>query len=193
MAGIGLSKLLVAKYSNTGTTVTYSGCTTLGKATSFSSEIELSEDNDLYADNGIAETDDEFESGTLTIGTDNLSAEVSALILGITVETDGSLHYGNNLAAPYLGFGTIVRKKVNNVLQHRAVLYRKIKFSIPSDSAETKGKTIEWQTPELEATILRDDTENEDWLWENTFTTEAAAEAYLKGILDPEADEDVDA
>ena len=59
----------------------------------------------------------------------------------------------------------------------------KVMFSVPNDSATTQGESIEWQTPELSATIMRDDSTNHMWKREATFTTEAQAEAYIKNRL----------
>ena len=46
-----------------------------------------------------------------------------------------------------------------------------------------QGETIEWQVPELTATIMRDDSAKHRWKREATFTTEAQAEAYIKNRL----------
>ena len=56
-------------------------------------------------------------------------------------------------------------------------------FSVPADAATTQGESIEWQTPELSAVILRDDSANHAWKKEATFTTEAQAEAYIMARL----------
>lgn len=193
MATIGLSKPYYAKYSNNGTTVSYSDGGILAKAVEFSAEIENSDDNNLYADNGIAETDRSFAGGTLTINTDDLTQEASAAILGLTAkavtmeglttETPKELVYGEDQVIPYLGFGIVIKKKVNGSYKWRAVVFAKIMFSVPSDAATTQGETIEWQTPELTATIMRDDSANHVWKRECTLDSEADAEAYIKNCL----------
>lgn len=187
MAVIGLSKPMVALYSNDGNTVTYSKGAVLGKAVTFSAEVEQAEDNNLMADNGIAESDKSFSNGTLTIGTDDLMQDASALILGITptsIGEDGTeLIYNDDMNVPYVGFGCVVKKKKDGVFKWRAVVFPKIMFNIPSDAADTQGETIEWQTPELTATILRDDTEKHAWKMESTFATETEAVAYIKSKL----------
>lgn len=187
MAVIGLSKPMVALYSNTGNTVTYSKGTVLGKAVTFSAEVEQAEDNNLMADNGVAESDKSFSGGSLTIGTDDLMQDASALILGITPTDIGEegteLIYNDDMEVPYVGFGCVVKKKKDGSLRWRAVVFPKIMFNIPSDAADTQGETIEWQTPELTASILRDDTEKHAWKMESTFATEADAVAYIKKKL----------
>ena len=157
-------------------------------------EISTTEDNNLYADNAIAETDRTFAGGTLTLSTDDLSQEVSKAILGLTEQaitgiegvTDTSvkeLVYDDTQVTPYLGVGFIIKKKVNGVYKWRGVVLTKVMFSVPADAATTQGESIEWQTPELSATIMRDDSTTHMWKREATFTTEAQAEAYIKARL----------
>lgn len=194
MAIIGVSKPYYAKYGNEGTTVTYTEGAVMGKATKVNIAVEQSSSNDLYGDNGIAESDKRFSNGTLTISTTDLSQTVSRAILGakeatitgITGVSDTSVTemiYDDDMESPYLGVGFIIKKKVDGVLKWRAVVLPKVQFSVPADSAETEGETISWQVPELTGTIMRDDTEKHMWKREATFTTEAQAEAYIKARL----------
>lgn len=194
MATIGLSKPYYGIYSANGTTVTYADGAVMGKATEANIEISTTEDNNLYGDNAIAETDRRFASGTLTLSTTDLSPEVSKAILGLTEQAvtgiDGvtdkdvkELVYDDNQVAPYLGVGFIIAKKVNGVLKWRSVILTKVMFSIPADAATTQGETIEWQTPELSGTIMRDDSATHVWKKEATFSSEDQAEAYIKTRL----------
>lgn len=194
MATIGLSKPYFAVYSAAGSTVSYANGAVMGKATEANIEIDTTEDNNLYADNAIAETDRTFAGGTLTLSTDDLSQEVSKAILGLAEQaitgiegvTDTSvkeLLYDDQQQTPYLGVGFIIKKKVGGVYKWRGVILPKVMFSAPADAATTQGETIEWQTPELSATIMRDDSTNHMWKREATFTTEAQAEAYIKDRL----------
>lgn len=194
MAVIGLSKPYYGIYSATGNAVSYSNGAVMGKATEANIEIDTTEDNNLYADNGIAETDRSFAGGTLTLSTDDLSQEVTKAILGLTetaitgIEgvTDTSvkeLVYDDTQNTPYLGVGFIVKKKVGGAYKWRAVVLSKVMFSVPADAATTQGESIEWQVPELSATIMRDDSATHMWKREATFTTEAQAEAYIKARL----------
>lgn len=192
MATIGVSKPKYAIYNYDPTTkkVTYTGGGSAGKATEVDVTINTSEDNNLYADNGIAETDRQFTDGTLTEGTDDLSQEVSKVMLGakeidleeipgITDTDVKELVFDDDMATPYLGRGIIIKKQVNNVVMWRAVMFTKTMANIPDDAATTQGESIEWQTPSIVSAILRDDSEKHTWKREATFTTEAQAEAYL--------------
>lgn len=193
MASIGLSKPYVAVYAESGGAVSYTKGTVLGGAVEFSASIESGDDNNLYADNKIQETDRTFAGGSLSITTDDLTQEASALILGmtakpvtvtgITSESLTELVYDDDATTPYLGFGVIVKKKKGGVYKYRAVVFTKIMFNVPEDAATTQGDSIEWKTPVLEATIMRDDSEKHVWKREATLESEADAEKYIKHCL----------
>lgn len=194
MATIGLSKPYYAVYSATGNVVSYASGGVMGKATEANITINTTEDNNLYADNGIAETERSFSDGSLTIATDDLTPEVSAAILGLSQKSIGSINgvtdsdvkellYDDDQNAPYLGIGFIIKKKHNGQYKYRGVILTKTMFSIPSDAAVTQGESIEWQVANLTAAIMRDDSEKHTWKKEATFTTEAQAEAYIKNRL----------
>lgn len=194
MAVIGLSKPYYGIYSVTGNAVSYANGAVMGKATEANIDINTTEDNNLYADNAIAETDRSFAGGSMTLSTDDLSQEVTKAILGLTetaitgIEgvTDTSvkeLVYDDTQNTPYLGVGFIIKKKVGGAYKWRGVVLCKVMFSVPADAATTQGESIEWQVPELSATIMRDDSATRMWKREATFTTEAQAEAYIKARL----------
>ena len=194
MATIGLSKPYYAIYAEAGGVVSYSDGAVMGKATEANISIETTEDNNLYGDNGLAETDRRFANGTLTLSTTDLSQEVSKAILGLTEQaitgidgvTDTSvkeLVYDDAQVTPYLGVGFIIKKKVNGAYKWRGVVLPKVMFSVSEDAATTQSESIEWQTPELTGTIMRDDSATHVWKKEATFTTEAQAEAYIKARL----------
>nr|DAM00546.1 MAG TPA: tail tube protein [Caudoviricetes sp.] len=194
MATIGLSKPYYAIYAEAGGVVSYSDGAVMGKATEANISIETTKDNNLYGDNGLAETDRRFTNGSLTLSTTDLSQEVSKAILGLTEQaitgidgvTDTSvkeLVYDDTQVTPYLGVGFIIKKKVNGAYKWRGVVLPKVMFSVPKDAATTQGESIEWQTPELTGAIMRDDSATHMWKREATFTTEAQAEAYIKNRL----------
>lgn len=195
MATIGVSKPYYGVYGNSGTTVTYTAGGVMGKLTEIGIEISDTGDNNLYADNAIAEAERLFAGGTLTLKPDELSQEISKALLGLKEEAIGTitdvtdegvkeLIYDDDQVTPNVGVGFIIKKQVSGALKWRAVVLTKVMFSIPADAATTQGESIEWQVPELSATIQRDDSTKHAWKKEATFTTEAQAETYIKDRLD---------
>ena len=194
MATIGLSKPYYALYQESGGTVTYSGGGLIGKATEMSLELEGADANILYADNGPAESDNQFAGGTLTISTDDLLPEPMLAILGLVEEemtleeastaTPKWIVYNDDQAIPYVGFGGIIKAKQSGVTKWIAVVLTKIQFANPGINAVTQGETIEWQTKELTATVMRDDSTKHKWQMQSTpMDTEADAEAAIKKAL----------
>lgn len=194
MAKIGLSKPYFAKYSNTGSTVTYSEGALIGKAVELSIELEEGDDNILYADNGPAESANTFSGGSLTLTTDDLLPDVMMKVLGVKEETITSkdiktetpkwYNWDDDQNTPYLGFGAIVKVQNNNVIGYQAVILPKIKLNNPSDTFTTQGETIEFGTPEISGTILRSDGEKHTWKKvSSVMNSEADAEAAIKQFL----------
>ena len=194
MATIGLSKPYFAKYSNTGSTVTYSDGALLGKYTELSIELDDQETDNLYADNDVAETEQQFSGGTAKVTTDDLRAAVMVAVLGvkeeeitsedITTEAPKWYVFDDDQESPYVGLGGVIMKKVDGAVKWVAFVLNKIQFSTPGVAAKTKGKTIEWRTQELSAVIKRSDAQKHPWFrMSSPMDTEADAEAAVKQYL----------
>lgn len=194
MVTIGFSYPRVAKYSATGTTVTYSGGMALGRGVSVSLDVESASDNNFYADNRLAESETGvFTSGTLTATVDGLENAAATLILGLPEPEEVTVNeepvqmqgYGDAMQPPYVGFGFVWATQQDGVISYYPVVYPKIKFSIPGEERNTKEDQIDWQTQELEATVMRDDTTAHNWRRVSVtgFTTEEEALAVVDEIL----------
>lgn len=194
MAIKGLSKLVLASYSASGNTVTYATPVVQEKMASYSYSVERSSSDGLYLDNYEAERDSgSFGSGELTLGTGDISNATSKLILDVKENsvTVGSssvneLIYDDETVGKELGVGVIEYHQVDNVDMYRAVWFYRVQFDIPAGSANTKGATIEWQTPEITGSILRsaafdNSTGKHPWKATADFETEADALTYLQG------------
>ena len=60
----------------------------------------------------------------------------------------------------------------------------KVQFSNPSMAVTTQGETVEWQTQEIEATIMRADDAKHCWQKLSTYLdTEEEAAAAVKAVL----------
>ncbi len=133
----------------------------------------------LHADDVIAESDKSFQSGTLTLGIDDLSDTIQTEFLGHTVGTDDEIIAKGTDENPYVGIGFYGVKVVGGVKKFRAIWLPKVQFAEPADTNATKGDTVAFATPVLEGTIMLD--EDGVWKYEQTFTTEAEAKTYLDG------------
>lgn len=132
----------------------------------------------LYGDDGIAESDKSFQSGTITFGTDDLSDEIQVEFLGHVKSAGGEITAKGADDSPYVGIGFYGVKKVNGARKYRAIWLPKVQFGEPNDTNSTKGETVTFNTPVLEGTVMLDDTGA--WKYEQTFDTEAEAIVYLQ-------------
>lgn len=186
-----LRKNIVAGYTG--------GVKMMGQAISADFSPNKPSDNPLYANNGVAENDSSGASGgTLKTVLDRLTMEAAADLYGldvkeVSVTVDGqevkgqSLDYtGIEQSAP-VGVAYIRETQEDSVHSHEVVLYRRAVYSMPGEKAKTRGEKIEWQTPELEASVfgLEGDGTN-PWYRSVVFPTQAAAIAFIRQELEKE-------
>lgn len=198
MVTTGYSKPYVAKYSNEGTAVTYSGGMPLGRGVSLSVDVEVADDNNFHADNVVAETENsKFVSGSATITVDGLSNDAATLVFGLPEPEEVQVSespvqmqgYGEALDPPYVGYGCVKRTQDHGKVEFWPVILPKIKFALLSEEMATQEENIEWQTQELSAAIERDDTTAKNWkrVSATGFPTEAEAYAVVTAILGQKA------
>lgn len=142
-------------------------------------------DEPLYADDGEAESIKEFIDGTITINQDSLTDTMKVDFFGNTTSsvtigeaTVSQVTSKDTDVSPFVGVGYIEPMIIDKVRKYRAVFLTKVQFAEPDESAETKGKTIAWQTPIIVGTIMR----RNDGAWKEEATVDslATAIAYLK-------------
>lgn len=174
MVTTGFSKPIIAKYSNTGSTVTYDAPKSLARGVSLSLDIDVADDNNFYADNVLAETESaSFTSGSVTITVDGLDNDAATVILGLPAPTSLTVQnpsttvqlqgYGQAINPPFVGFGCVRRTMMNGQTQYWPFILPKTKFGLPSDDMETQENQMTFQPQELRATVFRDDTTAANW------------------------------
>ena len=181
MAKIGLNNLKFGVLSESGDTVVYGAMQSLGKAVSANVSI-TNNSAVLYADDAIAETDNTFSNGTITLTVDDDGDTVFAPLLGHEVDSNtGEMIRNKNDVAPYVGVGRIINKMKNGTRLFKVEFLSKVKFSEPSQENNTHGETTEFGTQQIEGTIATLD--SGEWSKTKTFTTHSAALAYLAGCF----------
>lgn len=175
----GFSFPVVAKYNYNGGKVSYSDGMDLARGVSMDPDIETAgDDNVFYANNRSSETAQKrFRRGTLGLTVDGLLRTAENLLMGIpesaektvtlgdgenakTVKVTG---YGDSQKIPYVGVGAVVRSQSNGVELFRAVVYTKTRFEQFAIPASSEEEEIDWQTTELSAQLMRDDTAEHNW------------------------------
>ena len=152
MATIGLSDMFYAKITeNSEGLETYATPSRLAKAIQADLSIEIAEAI-LYADDAAQESVREFQSGTLTLGVDDIAPEVAADLLGAGIDDNGVLISSSEDVGPPVAVGFRARRA--NGKYKYFWLYR-VLFGAPSTNLQTKGDSISFQTPSIEGTIMR--------------------------------------
>ena len=182
----GFSKPFVALYSASGTTVSYTSGMALARGVSVSIAPESSDETLFYADNIVAETSGGmFKGGTVTLTVDGLLDAARKLIYGLGANgEDGFYNYGDEMTIPYVGIGFVARVQSEGVVSYVPYVLPKCRFKVTNTEASTQAESIEFQTESLEATILRDDSTNHNWLKIGEGkATEALAVTRIQSIL----------
>lgn len=195
MAFIGMRHVVAAKIAShtAGSEPTYSAGKVIGKAITGNLTINRNA-NPLYADDVIAEDDNGITSMELELGLDDLLEDVQAYMGLLTEKTTGSgtsavtTYYESAKAANDVGLGYIRVRRKNGVTTYQAVWIYKALFSKNAENSQTKGETIEWQTPTVIGRCMGLVVESDDgepiFRKIQNFDTEAAAEAFLDDLAE---------
>ena len=193
MATIGLDKLFYAPITeDEHGEETFGTPKVLAKAMTADLSVELNEAT-LYADDGAAEVVKEFKSGTLSLGVDDIGAEVAGDLTGTTIDVNGVVISSSEDGGDPVAVG--FRAKKSNGKYRYYWLYR-VKFGIPATNLATKGDSITFSTPTIEGTIMRRNREDafgkHPWKAEVTEGTEGVSQEVIDNwyteVYEPEGD-----
>ena len=161
----GFSKPYVANYAANAGVVRYTNARKLARGVSVSMTPDSGGDNDFYTDNQLSESESgAFTSGSVTLTIDGLFIAAERQIMGLPeADASGWTGYGDGQSAPNMGLGFVVRYMSDGVTTYTPVILSKVKFNQVPIAANTAGKTIDWQTEELSAKVMRSDDNNHTW------------------------------
>lgn len=158
---------------------TYEGPVRIGRLVKADLTVNMASGK-LYADDELAESVDEFSSGSLAMETDDMTDEVAADVYGCTV-TDKEAHYKAGDSAPMGGlayYKVLMRKGVK---VFKGYFYPRVKAVLGNDTAQTKGDSITFGTNSTTFTVFR--CNSDDWRITAEHATEAEAQAWVKEKL----------
>ena len=192
MAFIGMRHVVMAKVAShtAGAEPTYSAGMVAGKAITGNLTINRN-NNPLYADDVIAEDDNGITSMDLELGLDDLLEDVQAY-MGLLKEVSTgtgtaavTTYYENSAAADEVGVGYIRVRRKNGATTFQGIWIYKALFSKNSENSQTKGETIEWQTPTVNGRCMGlsvDSTGEATFRKIRNFTSEDDAVEWLDGL-----------
>lgn len=178
---IGLKDLYYAKCVETDSVETYDTPKKMAEAMTADLSVKTA-DNTLYADDILSERVSEFASGTLKLGIKDLVPEVLSDLLGQMVDQNKVVWAGEKDEPPFVAVGFRAKKTGG---KYRYVWLLKCKFKIPSEKYETKGESIKFNTPEIEADFT---IRKKDGKWKADFVgteEEAAAKTWFTQVPEP--------
>lgn len=163
MAYIGLAHVVAAPITNDAA----SEAPTYGEGFKVSeligADISTEFNNEkLYADNIVAESDKSFKGGKITLEVNDFDLKVKADLCGGTYTPPGTgesatpAKYESNIddEPKEHGLGYIKTRKRNGKTSYVAKWFKRTKFAPPGESAKTKGETIAWETEKSEGEIF---------------------------------------
>lgn len=189
MAFIGLRYPVVSRLTahEDGDTPVYDNGMVIGHAIQANLTITRN-DNPLYGDDRVVEDDNGITGMSIELGLDDLSEDVQVYMLGTVEKTTGTgtatvtTYTDTDASAPAVGFGYIRVRRKDGQTRWQATWYRKAVFGYTSEDAQTKGESIEWQTPTVTGRIMGISTDSSgalEFRERRIFTTESAAIAWL--------------
>lgn len=191
MATIGLDKLFYSVITEgENGEETYGTPKKLAKAMNVDLSIEVAEAT-LYADDSAAETVKEFAGGTITLGVDDISAEALKDLAGARIDSNGVIVSAGEDVGNYVALA--FRAKKSNGTYRYYWLYR-VKFATPSDSYETKGDSVNFNTPSIEGAISQrvkeDGKGNHPWKaqMDETKDNKATIDKWYDSVYEPSFD-----
>lgn len=145
--------------------------------------------NPLYADDAIAEDDNGITSMDLELGLDDLMEDIQDKMGLLKAVTAGSpsvtTYYDTSASAKAIGVGYIRVRRKNGVTKYQAIWIYKSIFSKNSENSQTKGESIEWNTPTVNGRCIGlpiDSTGDLSYRKIQNFDTEADAATWLNGL-----------
>lgn len=176
MASFGAKRPIWAKINTepAGALPTYEEMLSLGRLVKADRSITYASGK-LYADDQLAESVDEFVSGTIAEETDDIPDDVAGEIYGSEV-TEGRVSRKSGDNPPYGGhayYKVLMRKGVK---YYKGFYYPKVKAILGNDTAQTKGDSITFGTSATTFTVF--ECNSGEWCIEETFPSEAEVIAW---------------
>lgn len=191
MAMIGMRHVVAAPFNThtDGAEPTYGTGFDVGGAISANLTKTRNTNGDLYYDDALGESDQGLIALGLELGVDELTEEVQGkmgLLKAVSAGTPSVTTYYETSANPTpLGIGYMRVRSKKNVVTYQAIWIYKMKFTQDSEQAQTKGESIQWQTPTVNGKGFGLDVDSSGELSFRkirSFSTESDAESFLDGL-----------
>lgn len=136
----------------------------------------------LYADDALAESVDEFASGSIAMETDDMVDEVATEVYGATaVDKEVSYKVGDTPPEGGLAYYKVLMRKGKKIF--KGFFYPRTKAVLGNDNAQTKGDSITFGTSSTTFNVFR--CNSDEWRVTEEFDAEADCVAWCDKNLTP--------
>lgn len=134
----------------------------------------------LHADDELAESAEEFISGSIAMETDDMADDVASTVYGAEVR-EKTVIYNTSDNPPPGGLAYYKKLMRRGKIFYKGFYYPRVKAALGNDSAQTKGDNITFGTSATNFTVYA--CNNGDWRHTEVFEKEADALAWVKARL----------
>lgn len=147
MAKIGIKGLTYAPYTSggAGSAITYGTGVAL---TDYMIRADVSEERSdvkFYADDHQIDAENSMTGMSVSLELSNMTDALDEAFLGHVAGTGSALNV-TDAAAPFVGVGFIRKERFKGTVTYHAYWVYKVQFSKDSDSSQTKGDSVDFQT-----------------------------------------------
>lgn len=181
---VGIKHLTYAPYTSggDGSTVTYGTGAYLADYMVKADMGEERSDVDMYADDHKIDSDNSMTAQTLTLELANMTDAMETAFLGYTVSS-GVVTVTDD-PAPFIGVGFVRKERYKGTITYTGYWFYKVQFGLDTDSVNTKGENLEFQTHSLTGSAVAVTLTSGGkgvFSEHKRETTEAAALSWVKG------------
>ena len=198
MAKYDLRYIQCARYVNTNGVITFTDRQRVGDAMTANIELRFAEGR-LYAASTLAEYIRKCTGGTISLGVKYIKDAAQKLMFGLTEKTRSitpqggtatsvkSLVTKRNTVGSYVGISFFTPAMYEGVEKYDCIFVGKCMFGEPSESLQTAGENIQFQTPVTNGEFLADDSDDGQIKEVCTVESEALAKAWCDAVLNASA------
>ena len=158
MAKIGIKGLTYAPYTSggDGAAIVYGSGVSLADYMIRADVSEERQDNPFYADDHQIDADNSLTGATVSLELSNMTDALEKALLGyVESGTSSATELSiTDAEAPFVGVGFIRKERFKGTATYKAYWFYKVQFSKDSDSTNTKGENLEFQTETLNGTAV---------------------------------------
>ena len=194
MAKYDLRYIQCARYVNTEGVISFTDKQKVGDAMTANIELRFAEGR-LYAESTLAEYIRKCTGGTISLGVKYIKEAAQKLMFGLTEKTRSITQQGGTATSvkslvtkrstvgAYVGISFYTPALYEGVEKYDCVFVGKCMFGEPSESTQTAGENIQFQTPVTNGEFLADDSSDGQIKEAVTVDTEALAIAWCDAVL----------